>query len=83
MDRSNGFSIARALSNNPDIILADEPTGALDKDTGDQILVLLDSIAKRGILVITVTHSQKVADYGSRIVRKPCAYLGLVIICSD
>lgn len=62
-------SIARALSNNPDIILADEPTGALDKDTGDQILVLLDSIAKRGILVITVTHSQKVADYGSRIVK--------------
>lgn len=61
-------SIARALSNNPDIILADEPTGALDKDTGDQILVLLDSIAKRGILVITVTHSQKVADYGTRIV---------------
>lgn len=62
-------SIARALANNPDIILADEPTGALDKDTGDQILALLDSIAKRGILVITVTHSQKVADSGTRIVK--------------
>ncbi len=61
-------AIARALSNDPDIILADEPTGALDKDTSEQILELLDSIAKKGVLVITVTHSQRVADFGSRIV---------------
>ncbi|WKL01507.1 ABC transporter ATP-binding protein [Paenibacillus amylolyticus] len=52
-------SIARALSNNPDIILADEPTGALDRENGDQILALLDSIAKKGMLVIAVTHCRK------------------------
>ncbi|PFI60673.1 macrolide ABC transporter ATP-binding protein/permease [Priestia megaterium] len=61
-------AIARALSNDPDIILADEPTGALDKKNSAQIMELLDGIAKKGKLVITVTHSQKVADYGSRII---------------
>ena len=61
-------AIARALANNPDIILADEPTGALDQETSEQILQLLDSIAKKGVLIITVTHSQRVAAYGSRIV---------------
>ncbi|MDG0873219.1 ATP-binding cassette domain-containing protein [Paenibacillus thiaminolyticus] len=62
-------SIARALANDPDIILADEPTGALDKETSQQILDLLNDIAKKGKLVITVTHSQKVADSGTRIVK--------------
>ncbi|MGA4722242.1 ATP-binding cassette domain-containing protein [Fictibacillus nanhaiensis] len=61
-------AIARALSNDPDIILADEPTGALDKKNSDQIMHLLDRIAAQGKLVITVTHSQKVADYGTRII---------------
>lgn len=62
-------AIARALANNPDIILADEPTGALDKKNSEQIMELLDSIAKQGKLVVTVTHSQKVADYGTRIIK--------------
>ncbi|BCG56992.1 ABC transporter ATP-binding protein/permease [Paenibacillus sp. URB8-2] len=62
-------AIARALANDPDIILADEPTGALDQETSEQILDLLDSIAQKGVLIITVTHSQRVADFGSRIVR--------------
>ncbi|UTE76782.1 ATP-binding cassette domain-containing protein [Rossellomorea sp. KS-H15a] len=61
-------AIARALSNDPDIILADEPTGALDKKNSEQIMQLLDQIAAQGKLVITVTHSQKVADYGTRII---------------
>ena len=61
-------AIARALANDPDIILADEPTGALDQETSEQILELLDSITKKGVLIITVTHSQRVADFGSRIV---------------
>ncbi|MFC7785454.1 ATP-binding cassette domain-containing protein [Rossellomorea sp. GCM10028870] len=61
-------AIARALSNDPDIILADEPTGALDKKNSEQIMQLLDDIAAQGKLVITVTHSQKVADYGTRII---------------
>ncbi|WP_202710473.1 ATP-binding cassette domain-containing protein [Sporosalibacterium faouarense] len=62
-------AIARALSNDPDIILADEPTGSLDKETSEQVLKLLDRIAKKGKLIIQVTHSQKAADSGSRIVK--------------
>jgi len=62
-------AIARALANDPEIILADEPTGALDQETSEQILTLLDNIAKKGMLIITVTHSQKVADKSSRIVK--------------
>ena len=61
-------AIARSLSNDPDIILADEPTGALDKKNSEQIMQLLDDIAAKGKLVITVTHSQKVANFGTRII---------------
>ncbi len=61
-------AIARALANNPEIILADEPTGALDKDSAEMVMLILKKIAKSGKLVIIVTHSQKVADECSRIV---------------
>ncbi len=61
-------AIARALINNPDIILADEPTGALDSTTSGQILNILKEIADSGKLVIMVTHSEKVAKISSRIV---------------
>ncbi|USS86988.1 ATP-binding cassette domain-containing protein [Fructilactobacillus cliffordii] len=61
-------SIARALASDPDIIIADEPTGALDAQNTDEILRLLNQIAENGKLVIAVTHSQVVADYGTRIV---------------
>lgn len=61
-------SIARALANDPDIILADEPTGALDKETTLQILALLREIAQQGKLIIAVTHSSKVAAFGTRVV---------------
>ena len=61
-------SIARALANDPDIILADEPTGALDKETTLQILELLRDIAQQGKLIIAVTHSSKVAAFGTRVV---------------
>ena len=62
-------AIARALINNPDIILADEPTGALDSETTNQILNLLKEIADdEGKLVIMVTHSEKVASISSRVV---------------
>lgn len=61
-------AIARALANDPEIILADEPTGALDKATSEQILKILGDIAKKGKLVIAVTHSQKVARFGTRII---------------
>ena len=61
-------AIARALINDPDIILADEPTGALDSLTTLQILDLLKQIADEGKLVIMVTHSEKVASISSRVI---------------
>ena len=62
-------AIARALVNNPDILLADEPTGALDSETSVQIMELLKEIASDK-LVIMVTHNPELADkYSSRIVR--------------
>ncbi len=61
-------AIARALINDPDIILADEPTGALDSGTTAQILEILKEIADDGKLVIMVTHSEKVAAISSRVV---------------
>ncbi|WP_295745766.1 ABC transporter ATP-binding protein/permease [uncultured Limosilactobacillus sp.] len=61
-------AIARALAADPKIIIADEPTGALDAENTQEVLELLDEIAKDGKLVIAVTHSQAVAKYGTRIV---------------
>ncbi|MFV0498815.1 MAG: ATP-binding cassette domain-containing protein [Bacilli bacterium] len=61
-------AIARALANNPDIILADEPTGSLDSQTTVEILELLKDIAASGKLVISITHSEDVAKYGNRVV---------------
>ena len=62
-------AIARALVNQPDIVLADEPTGALDSKTGVQIMELLKKIAEKR-LVIMVTHNDKLAaDYSTRIIR--------------
>ena len=62
-------AIARALVNNPDILLADEPTGALDSETSVQIMNLLKEIAKKK-LVIMVTHNPELAEeYSTRIIR--------------
>lgn len=62
-------AIARALANDPEIILADEPTGALDSQTSVQILQLIQEIAQEK-LVIMVTHNQELADeYANRIIR--------------
>ncbi|ARE17750.2 ABC transporter ATP-binding protein [Lactococcus cremoris] len=62
-------AIARALASDPEIILADEPTGALDSQNTKEVLALLRQIAQSGKTVIVVTHSQEVADYGTRIIR--------------
>lgn len=59
-------AIARALVNNPAIILADEPTGALDTKTGDQIMHLLTELNKEGKTIIMVTHEPDIAAYAKR-----------------
>ena len=61
-------AIARGLINNPSIILADEPTGALDEDNSKLILDILKEINKEGKLVIVVTHSKKVINYSTRVI---------------
>lgn len=61
-------AIARALINNPDIILADEPTGALDQKTGTDVLSILKDINKQGKTVIIVTHDPKIADSCDRTI---------------
>lgn len=61
-------SIARALISDPLIILADEPTGALDEKNTTSVLEILKEINKEGKLVIVVTHSNKVIDYSTRVI---------------
>ena len=57
------------MENNPEIILADEPIGALDKEASEQIHKILAKIASMGKLVIIVTHSKAVANMCSRIIK--------------
>lgn len=59
-------AIARALVNRPRILLADEPTGALDTKTTAEIMGLLTDLNSQGITVILVTHENEVADYARR-----------------
>ncbi|WP_374132982.1 ABC transporter ATP-binding protein [Sphingomonas sp. 28-62-20] len=61
-------AIARALVGNPRLILADEPTGALDSETSRDVLDRLDGLQARGITLVTVTHDPRVADRARRIV---------------
>lgn len=62
-------AIARALVNNPSIILADEPTGALDTRTGAEIMELFEQLHAAGNTLILVTHEEHVAQYAQRIIR--------------
>ena len=62
-------AIARALVNKPSVILADEPTGALDSQTSVEIMALLQHLNKRGATIVLVTHEEDIAEHCSRIVR--------------
>lgn len=61
-------SIARALMNGGKIILADEPTGALDSQSGVEVMALLESLARKGHTVIIITHDKEVADHADRVI---------------
>lgn len=62
-------AIARALVIDPEIIIADEPTGALDEETSEEILNLILDINKKGTTIILVTHDNEIAERANRIVR--------------
>lgn len=62
------IAIARAISNNPNLILADEPTGNLDYTTGLHVMEIIRSLNKEGITIIMVTHDHDLTSYASRII---------------
>ena len=62
-------SIARAIAGSPKLILADEPTGALDSTTSLEIMKILNDLNSKGITIVLVTHEDDIANYGSRIIK--------------
>ncbi len=62
-------AVARALVNNPSLILADEPTGNLDSKTGQEIMGLFDDLHRQGNTIVLVTHEEMIAEHAHRVVR--------------
>lgn len=62
-------AVARALMNNPPVILADEPTGALDSRSGQEVMTLLKQLNEEGRTIILITHDEQVASHAARIIR--------------
>lgn len=69
-------AIARSLINQPDVLLTDEPTGNLDRDTGERVLDEFDRVTGEGVAVITVTHDEYVASFADRVLHLVDGRLG-------
>lgn len=61
-------AIARAMVNNPKILLADEPTGALDQKSGKQIMELFEKLNEEGVTIVMITHDRAIASHAKRVV---------------
>jgi putative ABC transport system ATP-binding protein len=61
-------AIARAIINSPKVVLADEPTGALDSRTGVEVMALFQELSDAGITIVVVTHEPDIAEYASRVI---------------
>ena len=62
-------AIARAMVNNPKILLADEPTGALDSKSGAQVMELFEKLNEEGVTIVMITHDPKIAAHAKRVIR--------------
>ena len=62
-------AIARAMVNNPKILLADEPTGALDSKSGEQIMELFQKLNEEGVTIVMITHDPHIASNAKRMVK--------------
>ena len=61
-------AIARAMVNRPKILLADEPTGALDSKSSTQLMQLFGELNQEGVTIVMITHAPEIADYAKRVV---------------
>ena len=60
-------AIARAVAGNPKLLLADEPTGALDSKSGEQVMEIFSNLHKEGSTIVMITHEKSIAEYAQKI----------------